>query len=313
MWNYANIVVMLINLGRCVRTNGIPLSRPIKEDNWLNCENGVLLSSSVCLPNGYLKGEVPEIPTIINTKIEIDNIREIDDKRMRITLDFYLEISWIDNRIYAMGRHLNKNVSVLNNNLIDSIWKPDIWIKNLCQFKLHSVLEPTGALLIMDKEEQCESIKCTDRKTNHNTIVTYNMEAQAMIYCNFNFLNYPMDTQHCEFVIDGSYPYSNIVNFSFQLGLFGVTNKNFNVDDYEIEVTFGENINNTGMHSFVKLERCLFPFIIKYYLPCISIITVSLLGFLISVDSIPARVVLLVTQFLTLTNILMAMQVFIFI
>ena len=65
------------------------------------------------------------------------------------------------------------------------------------------------------------------------------------------------------------------------------------------------------MHSTIKLGRCILPFIIKYYLPCIAIITVSLINFLISVSSIPARVALLVTQFLTLTNILIAQQVII--
>ena len=37
---------------------------------------------------------------------------------------------------------------------------------------------------------------------------------------------------------------------------------------------------------------------------------VSFIGFIISMDSIPARVALLVTQFLTQTNILIAQQVY---
>ena len=85
--------------------------------------------------------------------------------------------------------------------------------------------------------------------------------------------------------------------------------KNSNIDDFSIDITFEDNANQTGIHAIIKLERCILPFIIKCYLPCIAIITVSLISFLISVDSIPARVGLLVTQFLTVTNILIAQQV----
>ena len=308
MWTFVYVIILTIDLKKGVSSNSIPSPMNIKEDSELYCKSGTLLSTSVCIPNGYLKGEVPEKPTKVNAKIEINNIREVDDKKMRITLDFYQELTWMDNRIIT--RFLTNPFSVLNNNLIDYIWKPDLWIKNLFDFKLHSVLDPTGGLIIMEKEHCPLVMNCTmPTETKRNTVVVYNMEALATIYCNFDFLNYPMDTQQCEFLMDGSYPYPNVVDISFDVGLFGVTNENSNIDDFEIEVTFKYNINTTGIHSVIKLERKILPFLIKYYLPCIAIIVVSLLSFLISMDSIPARVGLLVTQFLTLTNILIAQQV----
>ena len=267
------------------------------EDIHLHCENGSLLSSYVCIPRGYIKGEAPKAPTIVNTKIEINNIREVNDKKMRITIDFYQELSWRDNRITTVLP--TNGSSVLNNNLINRIWKPDLWIKNLFDFKLRGVLEPTGGFTIKDQTFNEE----------RNTLINYNMEAQATIYCNFNFLKYPMDTQFCEFIIDAAYPQTNVVRVIFELGLFGVTNNNFNLDDFAINVTFKNETGQTGIYSIIKLERQVLPFIIRYYLPCIAIITVSLMNFLISVDSIPARTALLVTQFLTLTNILIAQQV----
>ena len=273
-------------------------------EEW-NCNNGTLLSSSVCVPYGYLKGEVPEKPTIVNTRIEINNILEVSDKKMRMTLDFYQELLWIDNRIKI---NLEKNeVSVLNNNLVDFIWQPDLWIKNLYDFKLHRMLQPTGGLFIMGRDpSSCKSLNCPN---NVNTLVAFNMEAQATIHCNFHFVNYPMDTQSCDFEMDGSYPYPDIINLSFEFGHFGITNKNSNIDDFLIDITFEDKINQTGIHAVIKLQRCILPFIIKCYLPCIAIITVSLISFLISMDSIPARAGLLVTQFLTVTNILIAQQV----
>ena len=55
-----------------------------------NCDNGIRLSSTVCIPQDYLKGEVPEKPTVVGSKIEINNLREVDDKRMRILLNVSL-------------------------------------------------------------------------------------------------------------------------------------------------------------------------------------------------------------------------------
>ena len=303
---YVYFVGLFIHFGTSLSVNSISSSSSKTEERKLGCENGTWLSASVCLSDGYHKGEIPKIPTVVHAKFEINNIREVDDKKMRITLDFYQELVWVDNRIKTSLP--TDTLSVLNNNLVNTIWKPDLWIKNIADFKLHTLLEPTGGLTIMEKE-YCEGVSCTEKETKRNTLVTYNMEALATIYCNFDFLTYPMDKQYCELMMDGAYPYPNIVNFVFELGLFGVTNKNSNIDDFAIEITFDDNHNQTGIQGIVKLERCILPFIIKYYLPCIAIITMSLISFLLSKEHIPVRVALLVTNFLTLTNILMAYQV----
>ena len=307
MWALTSTILINMYYGLSLAVGNIhPSTTNDKGDRNFNCENGTLLSTSVCVPNGYLKGEVPETPTVVKTKIEINNIREIDDRKMRLTLDFYQELKWIDNRI--LTKPTKNGVSVLNNNLINHIWKPDLWIKNIFDFKLHGVLEPTAGLGIT-QEDVCEVGSCQDQDGISNTVVTYNLEAQATIYCNFRFLNFPMDTQYCDFVMDGSYPYPNIVDFSFELGLFGVTNEHANTDAFVLDVQFNDKTNQSGIQGTIKMERALLPYTVKYYLPCVAIIIVSLISFLISVSSIPARVALLVTQFLTLTNVLIAQQV----
>ena len=310
MWRLGYLIVVLVSSinSQSLTLNNSISTFPTYQDGKNECGNGTLLSSLVCIPVGYLKGEVPEKPTLVKTRIEVNNILEVNDKKMRITLDFYQELIWIDNRIKT--KLSPGGASVLNNDCINNIWMPDLWIKNLFDFKLLGVLKPTTGLIIT-VDDPCDGAENCSETLNlkRNTLVTYNMEAQATIHCNFFFLSYPLDTQYCEFVMDGSYPYPNIVDLSFELGLFGVTNKNNNIDDFKVEIDFQNNVNQTGIHSIIKLQRSVLPFVIKYYLPCIAIITVSLISFLISVDSTPARVGLLVTQFLTLINILIAMQV----
>ena len=282
-----------------------------KEKTRIECKNGFLLSDLICVPEGYIKGEVPKRPTDVVNSLEINNIREVNDKEMRITIDFYQELVWRDDRIKTKFPASERSL-VLNNDLIDFIWKPDLWIKNLHSFKIHGVLVPTSGLSI-SSEDYCElENECKDNKSmKTKTIITYNLEAQATIYCNFNFFKYPMDSQDCDFLMDGAYPRPGVVNFNFEVGLFAVTNKNAILDDFDIDVVYPDGNNATGIHGIIKLQRSIFPYIIKYYLPCIAIIAMSSLSFVMSKESeiILGRVALLVTQFLTLTNILIAQQV----
>ena len=102
----------------------------------------------------------------------------------------------------------------------------------------------------------------------------------------------------------------NIVIFKLEYGQFGTTFNNSNTDDFVLDITFNNIVNGfSGISCVLKLERCLLPYIMKYYLPCVAMVMVSFISFLLSLNSIPARVALLVTLFLTLTNILIAQQV----
>ena len=123
-------IIMLLRITEGNNINSLSSTNVTHKPSEVGCEGGTLLSTYVCIPQGYLVGEVPELPTIVNTRIEINNILEVNDKKMRITLDFYQELLWVDDRIktFFPSEHPNK-MSVLNNNLIDYIWKPDLWIR----------------------------------------------------------------------------------------------------------------------------------------------------------------------------------------
>ena len=53
----------------------------------------------------------------------------------------------------------------------------------------------------------------------------------------------------------------------------------------------------------IELTRIFRPYLFQYYLPTAAIVIVSHISFMIPLSSIPGRVALMVTQFLTLTNI----------
>ena len=140
--------------------------------------------------------------------------------------------------------------------------------------------------------------------------MTFNFEARATVFCDFNYFRYPMDTQTCDFVMSSAYPFPDIVIFKLESSEFGTTFNNSNTDDFILDITFNDIVNGFSGISFVlRLERCLLPYMMKYYLPCMAMVIVSFISFLLALNSIPARVALLVNVFLTLTNILIAQQV----
>ena len=99
----------------------------------LECREGTSLANSICLPKGYNQGEIPTIPTVILTTFEINNIREINDKKMTVTFEFYQELTWIDDRILA---NLSQDVlklggMPLTSNQLKHIWTPGLWIQSL--------------------------------------------------------------------------------------------------------------------------------------------------------------------------------------
>ena len=281
-----------------------------------DCKGGKSLSSSACLPAGYNLGEVPKIPSVIRTIFEINNIREINDKKMTVAFEFYQELTWIDNRISLNLSNEESKLGgvLLTSNQLEHLWIPDLWIQNLFDFKLRSVFKPSIGLFI-HKQKRCENPRndcnATDTtKDVFDTAVTFNFEARATVFCNFNYFRYPLDTQTCDFVMSSAYPFPNILIFKLEESQFGTTFNNSNTDEFVLDITFNDSIDGfSGISCVLKLERCLLPYIMKYYLPCVAMVTASFISFLIPLNSIPARVALLVTLFLTLTNILIAQQV----
>ena len=117
-----------------------------------------------------------------------------------------------------------------------------------------------------------------------------------------------MDQQHCTFKIGSQnersklYYVLNDKNTSMpwmvteESAGFEVTKTPFNQN-----FTSGTKLHFVGFE--IRLKRILSPFIYRYYLPCGAIVMVSQISFIIPLTAIPGRVALVVTQFLTLTNL----------
>ena len=280
-----------------------------------SCNSSSTFTSIINLPTNYNPGEMPSIPTEVLTRFEVNNIREINDKKMTVTIEFYQEMTWIDNRIQTNfpDSVLKIGGIPLTNKQLKQIWTPPLWIQNLFAFELRSIFDPTIGLYI-HRKTKCQIIECCSTLEKENdtlyTAVTFNFEARATIYCNFDFTWYPLDTQDCKFIMSSAYPIPNVVIFRLASAEFGTTFNNSNTEDFKLDLIFN-NITTpfSGISFDMKMKRSLLPYFMRYYLPCIVMVAVSFTNFLISFSSIPGRIGLLVTLFLTMVNVLIAQQV----
>ena len=65
-----------------------------------------------------------------------------------------------------------------------------------------------------------------------------------------------MDTQSCEFSMNGAYPETGVVDFKLKGGQFGTSNENTNTDDFEIVVSF-QNDTSSPVRGLIKMKRCI--------------------------------------------------------
>ena len=285
------------------------------------------LRKHVCTLPNY---DVYEPPNDMDgqTIVDVDfwkppKILEINEKKNRITIQVVQFVEWEDSRIKintsAMPRMLHDTSYIkFTPGMIEKIWHPylDLHIDNLRERKSISephLFEPVGIL-------RCPWM----RKCHTNlraTVLFSNTDWGITIFCKFDFSSFPFDTQRCEFRQSVWPSDENLKLFIYPpfapIYTVNITRK---VDDWKYDVSGFEamlvpvgtivdpstelQLSNASEFGFnIELTRIFRPYLFQYYLPTAAIVIVSHISFMIPLSSIPGRVALMVTQFLTLTNI----------
>ena len=150
------------------------------------------------------------------------------------------------------------------------------------------------------------------------TLIRAYMQWHATVSCNFDFSNYPLDDQNCNFrmvLYD--------VNVTFYDHLFMdngfPAQKDIEMQGFKITKTLAGSVY-IELDSFLpysvfgiefKIKRIIKPYVMQYYAPCLTIVMVSFLSFVVPISATPGRIGLVVTQFLTLTTIFIHQKVII--
>ncbi|XP_076323285.1 glycine receptor subunit alpha-2-like isoform X2 [Tachypleus tridentatus] len=233
-------------------------------------------------------------PTTIKVNIYINSLSSVSAANMDYGLDIYFRQSWQDHRLHLADYGLNKTVTLNAQELINRIWKPDLFFINVKEAHFHLVTVPNMLIKISPEGDILYSVRLTLRLT-----------------CEMVFHDYPLDTQHCHVLMS---PYA----LNDQRIILKWTNKpiqlnpKLKVPEYDIVNTFQIGSSHThyggiGNFSVLKitftLKRQNGYHLIETYLPTFMIVMISWVSFWLNVDAVPARVTLGVTTLLTLTTV----------
>jgi hypothetical protein len=268
---------------------GIALGKPAVKPS------GKVLDDGACVGDEYSKTFLPiSVERTVNITFEYQKVRGVDAKKQTLSLDLTLRVMWTDPdlKFKFSIKDQQRGAMLLSPDAISEIWTPDVHIENRTYFKLP------------DERESLISSKILGGGTNQIELI---YEIKTTVYCHFEYSNYPMDQQKCYFnilsasqsvifVLDPAPGDSDGVH---QVNAYQAENFNMKIQFFDNEI---KNGNNT-IGIMIEMCRLQTSFLYMYYIPCMTIVLVSLIGFVIPVTAIPGRVGLLVTQFLTLTNL----------
>ena len=281
--------------------------------------SGKLLENGACLEDGYRYWVVPQKGvTIAYSTIQKPFLRTIGHREQLVSIDYILTLTWIDKRIktnFSLESGTDETGMALRISTLKKIWAPELYI-----FHRSSFLDPYGTRSTVSLKlyslQKFNELRRTNIKEMHanndSTVVEYKSEYRSRIYCTFDYSLYPMDRHLCTLRLGSRSSSSTLM---LQKDELDENIPMYSAAGFDIVSTlFDENINN-GSNTFgVKMEmtRRLNPFLLKYYAPAIAVVIVSEISFLIPVAAIPGRIGLLVTLFLTLTNLFIHNMVKIF-
>ena len=260
--------------------------------------SGILLERRVCIGKNYRNFIAPnDDNTEVFTTIEHQQVRDVDAKKQTISVDLQLTLRWVDPRIITNLAENNNNKKAVGITLrpskVKEIWTPDVYIWDRTALKTQDEwkLLITSKILTNEFEDK-EELSTVELK----------YEIKTTIYCKFEYIKYPMDNQSCIVRIGSSSDSAKFVLYEKDKAYhdsksYSAVGLNFVVD------FFGHNKKGNSVGFDLKMNRLLFPFVLKYYIPSIAIVIVSEIGFMVQLTAIPGRVALLVTQFLTLVNL----------
>ena len=272
---------------------------------------GDLLATGVCIMDDYKKHFPPEdgFTKVYSTIYSVD-VRDVNAKRKTISIDFTLTMQWLDSRIKTDGAYIqNKGGEItLDPTAIEKMWSPDLHILNRKSFKIKEEWASLITARILFKKTNLNHLEGKNNTEYELAIPTVKMkyEVKTTVYCKeWTYIDYPMDNQTCK-VMFGSASASSIFRLYKEPGHNYSHETTYKAVNFNITIDFfDQNIADGNTHVAIKIamSRLTTSFFLKYYAPCIAIVLVSEIGFLIPVSAIPGRVALLVTQFLTLVNL----------
>ena len=282
-------------------TQELKLNQTITMFGEAGCNSeGTLLAKGVCINDDYDRNRPPKNVTTIDFLIYGLEFLKIREKEKRIQIHIRISASWEDNRIKTNIQSSWYNILLGARSSSRRIIELPIWFPE-DQLKVDNLVESKNV------KPPATNLHIGKYSYYNGTGLALSILYQLTLSCEFDFSDYPLDVQLCQYRLSNGYmPDIKLRLFDSQGILHSDKRKRYG--GFDITVTFiDSNPTESAEESYftinVKMQRILSPFLFQYYVPCIAIVIVSQISFIIPPTSIPGRIGLVTTQFLTLTNI----------
>ena len=302
-----------------------------------NCSQEILKNNLSCpsserwnlLIPPYVYATKNYSPTIYPDEVENDaativfqniKILEVDEKKKEVTLELSVFMIWKDARIkviYPNNDYYIPFPPITNENDKPIVWTPHnkfstVNLRNRKYLKSPIIMDIT-LLGIIKVNKLFTSDNFLDDTSS--AYFVSQMEWELTIRCPFNFSKFPFDENVCPVAMR----FTNInVKFADQEFMYFEDPIPMISDGFIINITNSAptiqkhpklELYWTYIGFRISLKHEVRKYIYQYYLPCFAIVMTSSFSFIIPLSAIPGRVSLIVTLFLTLTNIFIVQMV----
>ena len=234
----------------------------------------------------------------------------VDDKKKEITVDVLMILLWEDKRMKAFFTPPEEYIELppMTPEHPIEIWHPASRIVIPNTRSRRSLLEPIVATSRLQSAKSANTIFEKISFSGNGPVMVSYIYWSITISCAFDFLDFPFDKNNCPLIL-------TFLNMDVSIGIPKNTNdgmiKQNITDGFEIQIKqmdpikslFIDNLQYTDVILSINFKRQVPKYIYQYYIPCFTIVVASSFSFFIPLSAIPGRVALVVTQFLTLTNI----------
>merc|ERR1712212_981941 len=272
------------------------------------------LKSPWCIPKSYDRKKPPFLfvnedklhQMNIHYTFSIREVSEVIDNEQILKIPMYFTVSWTEERLVIDQKNPvwltsvsgPANQSTEDAETLNLLWKPNLEIYGLQEFKKQRILGEMAGLRISRSKE-----------------VTFDIKVTIEISCLMDFSDYPFDDHTCSFQV-GSYFYDkNSVTCSSTFQSPKRSSKRSSTERALQHTTEFRELSRSkrtvrlasGRYAAcgfkIYLQRKHQPMIYQIYIPCCLFVMVSWISFIIDPKVIPGRMSLLVILFLVTINV----------
>ncbi|XP_055630145.1 glycine receptor subunit alphaZ1-like isoform X2 [Toxorhynchites rutilus septentrionalis] len=245
----------------------------------------------------YDKNVKPGSLTEVAVSLYINRISGVDENREEISIDVFLQVTWEDPRLLPADEPtMTKQYVELTPIERETVWVPDLYIRQLREMKVMALLEEFSSLRLYK-----------------NSTLVLSIGATIIFKCDMDFVLYPLDVQRCP-VDFSSYKYTvkemrfrwktdNALAFphDFGDGFFRLPKYvvSFYTEQEPQVIHYGDD-NHSSARLEITLSREVKSYLLENYLPSTLFVSMSWGSFVVVPEIVPGRMVLLVTTLLSL-------------